>query len=143
MPLADVLKTDEGGHPKPLKLLTLFGRTKGDLQWRVNCYSDGSGSSTEEVLLFPSEELAVEALKDHAHKRLEFYAENLGRLYGAEKWVAIAKVFKLEIPAPVVNALKAQKRSAAQKAKAKALSDLEAAEAELASIEGGEGAASD
>jgi len=30
-----------------LKLLTLHGNTKGDLQWKINRYSDGSGSYTE------------------------------------------------------------------------------------------------
>lgn len=34
-------------HRRDTKLLTLLGTTKGDLQWRINQYSDGSGSQYE------------------------------------------------------------------------------------------------
>lgn len=32
-------------HPAGVKLITLFGDSKGDLEWRINDYRDGSGSS--------------------------------------------------------------------------------------------------
>jgi hypothetical protein len=34
---------DRHGYNKDTKLLTLFGKSNGDLQWRLNHYSDGSG----------------------------------------------------------------------------------------------------
>jgi len=45
-----------------LRLLTLFGRTNGDLQWKINEYSDGSGSWKE---IYPaiSHDEAVEIAK--------------------------------------------------------------------------------
>jgi hypothetical protein len=36
-------------YNKSLKLLTLFGDTKGQLGWKINAYSDGSGSWTNVV----------------------------------------------------------------------------------------------
>jgi len=40
-----VCKEDHTGNsPYILKLLTLFGKSKGDLEWRINEYKDGSGS---------------------------------------------------------------------------------------------------
>jgi hypothetical protein len=38
------LDNRESERDHPIKLLTLFGRTKGDLQWGINHYSEGSGS---------------------------------------------------------------------------------------------------
>lgn len=45
--LADALKGGNGDdrYDTSLKLLTLYGDSKGDLQWKVNQYRDGSGSS--------------------------------------------------------------------------------------------------
>lgn len=36
----------DDNYDRDTKLLTLFGRTKGDLEWQLNRYSDGSGSSS-------------------------------------------------------------------------------------------------
>ncbi len=47
-----------------LKLLSLFGGTKGDLQWRLYSYSDGSGSHSE-VYPVTSYENGVEVLRAH------------------------------------------------------------------------------
>jgi hypothetical protein len=40
-------KDDYDRWSKELKLLTLFGRANGCLQWRLNRYSDGSGGNTD------------------------------------------------------------------------------------------------
>ncbi|TQX91267.1 hypothetical protein EQW76_00560 [Rhizobium sp. rho-13.1] len=44
--------------PSGLKLVTLFGDSKGDLQWRVNQYRDDSGSSSAQIIPCISEEQA-------------------------------------------------------------------------------------
>lgn len=44
-------------HDKGLRLLSLYGASKGDLQFKVNEYTDGSGSDTE-VYPAPSKEIA-------------------------------------------------------------------------------------
>lgn len=45
---ATLIQDPERAWNKEQKLLTLFGDTKGDLQWRLNQYRDGSGSSNTE-----------------------------------------------------------------------------------------------
>lgn len=42
----DALKQYDS-YDKDLRLLTLYGRTKGDLQWRIAAYNDGSGTETD------------------------------------------------------------------------------------------------
>lgn len=37
---------EESRHTGHLKLLTLFGESGGDLQWKISCYHDGSGGQT-------------------------------------------------------------------------------------------------
>lgn len=52
------------GHREPgYKLLTLFGRSKGDLAWRINHYSDGSGGTTQ-VVPCTSREHAEEVFRE-------------------------------------------------------------------------------
>jgi len=46
----DEVLTGSDRYSQWIKLLTLYGGTKGDLQWNVNAYSDGSGN---ESLAFP------------------------------------------------------------------------------------------
>lgn len=50
-------------YPKDLKLLSLFGRSGGDMSWRINAYYDGSGSWTTCVPCMSYEEAQVEAQK--------------------------------------------------------------------------------
>ena len=53
-------KTKDGGYYNDaLKLLTLFGKSDGNLEWGLNKYSDGSGSN---VLVYPCVSYA-EAIK--------------------------------------------------------------------------------
>ncbi len=50
-------------HTKGLRLLSLYGDSKGDLLWNVNRYKDESGDSVEVVPCFSREE-AVSELKE-------------------------------------------------------------------------------
>lgn len=44
----DAIKSkDRDAYRDPLRLVTLFGRSNGDLQWRVDQYYDGSGGSRQ------------------------------------------------------------------------------------------------
>lgn len=47
--LASEAVSDESRWDKKLKMLTLYGDSKGDISWRMHKYSDGSGSSDEVV----------------------------------------------------------------------------------------------
>lgn len=41
-----MMNTFDGKYPEDLKLISVFGRSGGDLSYRINNYSDGSGSWT-------------------------------------------------------------------------------------------------
>jgi hypothetical protein len=43
----DAIKNKDRYHSTDLRLVTLFGRSSGDLQWRVDQYYDGSGGSRQ------------------------------------------------------------------------------------------------
>jgi hypothetical protein len=53
-----------GYDRKKLKLLTLFGDSNGNLEWKLSAYSDGSGCSST-VVPTTSYEQAVEVAKSH------------------------------------------------------------------------------
>lgn len=61
-PAAEALTTkEEDRYNKKLRLLTLYGATGGELQWRLHQYSDGSGiNNYSEVYPFPSEAEAID-----------------------------------------------------------------------------------
>lgn len=42
-----IASQDRDAYRDPLRLVTLFGRSNGDLQWRVDRYYDGSGGSNQ------------------------------------------------------------------------------------------------
>lgn len=56
------LKTTSSVDRLPMKLLTLFGATNGNLQWKINAYSDGSGSS-KNVIPVETEREAMEIIQ--------------------------------------------------------------------------------
>ena len=78
---------DEGNNSRGLKLLTLFGRTNGDMLWNINRYSDGSGQSNRTILPFKSYDSAkqyafkcidekVQTIME-ANKTLRYYKKDL------------------------------------------------------------------
>lgn len=58
-------------HPTKLKLLTLFGDTKGELEWRMSRYADGSGNSEYHIFPFSSRESALEEGLRMANQAIE------------------------------------------------------------------------
>ena len=66
-------ESDRGfDRPNAIKLLTLYGRSNGDLEWQINQYSDGSGSS-KQVYPCISEE-------DAKYKAITVWLEKLDKL---------------------------------------------------------------
>jgi hypothetical protein len=57
----------EYGHD--MRLLSLFGSTKGDIKWKINQYSDGSGANTE-VIPCLSYEMALSEAQKHIDKTI-------------------------------------------------------------------------
>lgn len=61
-------------YNRPTKLVTLFGKSNGDLQWQVNQYSCGSGSS-QEIIPCESREEAMEEAQKVLQKAFESHKE--------------------------------------------------------------------
>lgn len=69
-----------------LKLLTLFGKANGDLQWRINDYPDGSGASTAVIPCCSYEDavdscrpmIAEQETSDRPTKEWVDFAESIG-----------------------------------------------------------------
>lgn len=51
---------DDRGRPEGMKLLSLFGRSNGDMAWRLNSYPDGSGNGPSAIIPATSLEKAKE-----------------------------------------------------------------------------------
>lgn len=58
----EAIKSDESGWQEKTKLVTLWGQSGGDLEWRIHRYSDGSGSSHQMAWPCISEADAIEVL---------------------------------------------------------------------------------
>jgi uncharacterized coiled-coil protein SlyX len=91
---------------RDLKLLTLFGDSKGNLNWKLNYYRDGSGNSTI-VHLATSEEEAIKLCKEVCEKRI-FETEK----YPRESIIVEAEKYGVIVPTEYrEKAMKAKKDS--------------------------------
>lgn len=77
----------EGKYDRGTKLLTLFGKTEGDLEWRINQYSDGSGSSNQLAQPCKSEQEAIDFIKTFIIKQMGKYVkDDKKRDYSSDKY---------------------------------------------------------
>lgn len=78
MTFDEVVKYKESDYdriPTGIKLLSLFGKTNGDLEWGINRYSDGSGGR-DTVIPCLSYEEAMEQAKISVEKRFDTWRKN-------------------------------------------------------------------
>lgn len=104
-----------------LKLLTLFGKTDGNLQWNLNQYSDGSGSCNN-VYPFCSYEEAYEKAKELIIKKLDFYFDKKiddFSIWSFERLLKSAKKIKMKIDKKYLVLYKEMKLSEIKKEKVK------------------------
>ena len=89
------------------KLLTLFGKSNGDLDWRLNEYSDGSGSNTIVIPCISYDEaLAVaQGIIDN----------HMGESYQREDLITAAKKYNLKIDPEYVRKYKEKKKAVTDK----------------------------
>lgn len=105
----DCLKDDEGNRYKPdLRLLSLYGKTGGDLAWRVSRYSDGSGSKGD-VIPCTSEAEAVERLRAFVEAK---FAEGKPGYNGG--YIKAADKYGIPVPEAVRKAFWQSRRSEAE-----------------------------
>lgn len=124
---ADALKKVDYDHD--MKLLTLFGRTNGDLQWRINRYSDGSGSNTD-VYPCETEEEAIAIVRKLYAEAVEEWRAQEKKHYGrALEWARTVSWNWIDVPQDVHDYMKAalveSRTNAVEKAR-QALADAEA-----------------
>lgn len=124
--------------PTGVKLLTLFGKTNGDLEWQLWSYSDGSGNPKEVIPCF-SEEEAMAVLKGKMEEAYAKWRTDPKSLYYATKAVTAAVKYGFEVPEDVANAVKEQAIKKNTEVRDKAKAAFDAAEAELAAVQNGEG----
>ncbi len=83
-----------------IKLLTLFGKSNGDLSWRLNQYKDGSGCSYEVYPCFSYEEALELATQKIMHLLETYYKEYLknNRCHIPSDIINSAKNLNIKIP---------------------------------------------
>jgi hypothetical protein len=93
------------GWDKSTKLLTLFGNSKGDLQWNLNRYKDGSGSGYDVIPCLSCDD-AVAEIKEWVADKLA--SEVRGRYMElADKWgVPVPPEYRKQVLESSVASLK-------------------------------------
>lgn len=120
---------------RELKLLCLFGNTKGDLQWRINRYSDGSGSSNTEVFPCHDEEEAIDIVRQLYADAVLVWREQEKKHYGrAIEWSMKCPEGWIVVPDDIRDYLQERELSAKRGAIETARQALEKAQAELAAL---------
>lgn len=126
----------ENRWDKKLRLLTLFGDTNGDLQWRINRYSDGSGSSNTEVYPCHNEEEAIDIVRQLYADAVLVWREQEKKHYGrAIEWSTKCPEGWISVPDDIREYLTNAKQQARQAALAKAREELSKAEAAIAELD--------
>lgn len=114
-------------HAKYLKLLTLYGESNGDLNWKLSEYSCSS-SSGNLVIPCTSYEMALDELKKIIYSRIEesnFYDENI---------IKLSEKYDIEIPKEYVDGLKEQKRKQLEEKIELRKKDIEKIEKEITNL---------
>jgi hypothetical protein len=127
-------ESDYDKVPKGVKLLTLFGKTNGDLEWQLHRYSDGSGNP-EEVIPCTS----LEEAQAIAREKIEAaYAEWRGltdksRTYSIQSASDAARKLGFDVPEDIAAAVRATVLESFKKRRAELaaqLAEVEQKEAE-------------
>jgi len=117
------LKCSEDRYSKDLKLISLFGKSDGNLLWGVNQYRDGSGLNTTIYPFCSLEEAMAEGAKMMEEKFTEWAKEKKG--LRVEGLMTEYKNMKLEAPEELFVAAKQYLVDKAQEAVIKAEKELE------------------
>lgn len=122
----DATTDDASGRVNKLKLLTLFGRTNGNLEWGLNRWSDGSGcSSTVIPCTSYLESVGVAKEQAEAHEEKALSASKATR--PESRWKEMAEGYGFEMSLEYLRVLAERKA----KAKTERISKIEAELGEL------------
>lgn len=138
---AGLASTDK--YDRDLKLLSLYGDSNGDLQWKINRYSDGSGGFNKDVYPFCSEEEALAFARKLVSDELADMVAGKCPMNGAGVPAALhiavnsASRFGVEVPQQLLDAKRAADLKHAEAVVAKAQEELNKAIAALYAVKGG------
>lgn len=120
---------DSCSRIKPLRLLSLFGKSNGDLEWRLSKYSDHSGYQSE---IFPccSREDALAVCRERLSAMFESTKDNPRDYY-----IQSADKLGIEVPSEYRLSSVARTKSGLIERKAKIQADLSDVEQSLAQIQ--------
>jgi uncharacterized membrane protein len=133
---AKELASDESRYDKALRLLSLYGGTKGDLTWKLNRYSDGSGSSTEVIPCLSFDEAMAAARKRVAADMDALRPVVADRPWQMEGTLKSAAELGMEVPADLAALMSAYRLKTARDQLEKARTALADAQARVADLEG-------
>lgn len=123
----------EDKRDKGVKLLTLFGSSNGDTEWRLNQYYDGSGSNTV-CQPCTSEEEARKVVGEWLEAAwLTFTSDRPWFVSGA---IASAKMYGFPVPQEIQDAFEQHRLEAHQRSIAKFEADIAAERARFAATQG-------
>ncbi len=113
LPFADAIKLEDKSWNDRLglKLLTLYGNSKGDLTWQLSSYSNGSGRERDEVIPCTSLEQARAIATKLYEEQLAGWRASLAdpeaktHWWGPSNLLAHAKSLDLPIPQDAVEAI--------------------------------------
>ena len=125
-----------GTEIEALKLITLFGKTDGDLEFRINRWSDGSGMDTQ-MIPCRSREEALKVMQRELDAASERYLSGEIKGFNLDEW---SKIQGLVIPSEVLNKRKLEKIAGLEKEIANCSKKLKSKTRELATLKGEEGA---
>lgn len=132
---AEALKSDEDRWDRKLKLLSLYGDSKGDLTWRLNRYSDGSGGSDEVIPCVSFDDAMAKA-----RERVLAEIEAVRSIAADRPWMlgsALRSAARLgvEVPADLAAIQSAYELKGAREQLEKARTVLAEAQAKVAALE--------
>lgn len=115
-------KSDNGWRDE-FKLLSLYGKSDGQLNWKLHQYSDGSGNSKNECIPCASRNDALAAVAELLDRRWAEWRKD-GKLYGLANYAESAAKHGIPVPADVATQI-------AQDVEKAKVTQLEFAKAEL------------
>lgn len=103
----DALKYEEQSSYRTkgeTKLMTLFGKSNGDLQWRINHYSDGSGNHHDAWPCCSLEEARTKA-QEIIDAATELWVADKARAKSTDWFVRSCKAAAMEVPPAIADYL--------------------------------------
>lgn len=129
-------KCGDGEYTSDLKLLVLFGKSNGNLEWKLSRYSDGSGRNYCDVWLCQSREEAMVIATELIEATYVGYREKPTGSHYIKGTAESAVALGLQVPEDILRMVKADDIANCEEQIRKELKALAAHQAKLAGLKG-------